>query len=62
MSNELDAIINTMRQQGRVIDQFAINEARAMLAHKGQTKRVTRQAIGNRIELKPMEYRHEQGK
>ena len=62
MSNELDTIINTMRQQGRVIDQFAINEARAMLAHKGQTKRVTMQAVGNRIELKPKEYRHEQGK
>lgn len=62
MSNDLDTIISTMRQQGRIIDQFAINEARAMLAHKGQTKRVTMQAIGNRIEFKPIGYRYEQGK
>lgn len=62
MSNELDTIINAMRQQGRVIDQFAINEARAMLAHKGQTKRVTMPGVGNRLEFKPKGYRHEQGK
>lgn len=51
----LDTILQSMREQGRTIDQFAINEARAMLAHKGRGSIVTLGAIGNRIEFKPRE-------